>query len=81
VDFNSFLTILFYVLGSFTLDLIALIILVIIGLIIIAAIKLFLVLIPAVLVAIIVYLLTAGDLFWTGVAFLIVAALAIIARL
>lgn len=81
MDFNGFLMVLFYVLGSFTLDLVALIILVVIGLIIIAAIKLFLVLIPAVLVAIIVYLLTAGDLFWTGVAFLIVAALAIIARL
>jgi hypothetical protein len=64
-----------------TLDLTLLIILVVIGIIIIAAIKLFLVLIPAVLVALIVYFLTGGDLFWTGVAFLIVAALAIIARL
>ncbi len=81
MDFNSFLIVVFYVLGSFTFDLMALIVLVIIGLIIIAFIKLFLVLIPAVLIAIIVYLLTAGDLFWTGVAFLIVAALAIIARL
>jgi hypothetical protein len=64
-----------------TLDLTLLIILVVIGLIIIVAIKLFLVLIPAVLVALIVYFLTGGDLFWTGVAFLIVAALAIIAKL
>ena len=51
-----------------------LLILVIIGLIIIVLIKLFIVLIPAILVAIIVWFLTGGDLFWTGIAFLVVAA-------
>lgn len=66
-------------LGGF--DLGFLIILVIIGLIIIILIKLFLVLIPAILVAIVVYFLTAGDLFWTGVAFLVVAALSILSKL
>ncbi|MCW3996078.1 MAG: hypothetical protein NWE98_08035 [Candidatus Bathyarchaeota archaeon] len=66
-------------LGSFSLPL--LIILVIIGLIIIVLIKLFLVLIPAILVAIVVWFLTGGDLFWTGIAFLIVAALSLISKL
>ena len=66
-------------LGGF--DLTFLIVLVIIGLVIIVLIKLFLVLIPAIIVAIIVYFLTAGDLFWTGVAFLVVAALSILAKL
>lgn len=67
-------------LGLAGLDLAFLIILVIIGLVIIVLIKLFLVLIPAIIVAIIVYLLT-GDLFWTGIAFLIVAALSLISKL
>jgi hypothetical protein len=80
LDIN-FLNFLPLFLGSVAIDLTLLIILVIIGIIIIAAIKLFLVLIPAVLVALIVYFLTGGDLFWTGVAFLVVAALAIIAKL
>ncbi|MCW4003901.1 MAG: hypothetical protein NWE95_08330 [Candidatus Bathyarchaeota archaeon] len=68
-------------LGLGGLDLTFLIVLVIIGLIIIVLIKLFLVLIPAIIVAIIVYFLTSGDLFWTGVAFLVVAALSILAKL
>jgi hypothetical protein len=58
-----------------------LIILVVIGLIIIILVKLFLVLIPAILVAIVVYFLTAGDLFWTGIAFLVVAALSVLRKL
>jgi len=58
-----------------------LIVLVIIGLVIIVLIKLFLVLIPAILIAIIVYFLTGGDLFWTGIAFLVVAALSLIKKL
>ena len=58
-----------------------LIILVVIGLVIIILIKLFLVLIPAILVAIIVYFLTGGDLFWTGIAFLVVAALSLLSKL
>jgi hypothetical protein len=69
------------ILGSLGLDLTALVILVIIGLVIIVLIKLFLVLIPAIIVAIIVYFLTGGDLFWTGVAFLVVAALSLISKI
>lgn len=68
-------------LGLGGLDLTFLIVLVIIGLVIIILIKLFLVLIPAIIVAIIVYFLTSGDLFWTGIAFLIVAALSILSKL
>jgi hypothetical protein len=65
-------------LGGF--DIGFLIVLVIIGLIIIVLIRLFLVLIPAILVAIVVWFLT-GDLFWTVIAFLVVAALSILAKL
>ncbi len=68
-------------LGLGGLDLTFLIILVIIGLVIIVLIKLFIVLIPAILVAIVVYFLTGGDLFWTGIAFLVVAALSILSKL
>jgi hypothetical protein len=68
------------ILGNIGLDLTALVVLVIIGLIIIVLIKLFLVLIPAIIVAVIVWFLT-GDLFWTGIAFLVVAALSILAKL
>ncbi len=79
---NTFLmTIILFVLGNFTFDLTALIVLIIIGLIIIVLIKLFLVLIPAIIVAIIVWFLTCGNLFWTRIAFLIVPALSIIAKL
>ncbi len=74
------LTIVLSILGNLGLDLTALVILVIIGLVIIILIKLFLVLIPAILVAIAVWFLT-GDLFWTGIAFLVVAALSILAKL
>jgi hypothetical protein len=81
MDANIFLAVLSFVLGSFAFDLTALIILVIIGLIIIVFIKLFLVLIPAILIALLVYFLTGGDLFWTGIAFLIVAALSLLAKL
>jgi hypothetical protein len=66
-------------LGGF--DIGFLIVLVIIGLIIIILVKLFLVLIPAILVAVVVYFLTGGDLFWTGIAFLVVAALSILSKL
>jgi hypothetical protein len=80
MDTNIFLTVVFSILGSLTWGVLALIVLVVIGIIIIALIKLFLVLIPAIIVAVIVYFLTF-DLFWTGVAFLVIAALAIIAKL
>ena len=53
--------------------------LIIIGLIIIVLIKLFLILIPAIIIAAIVYFLT-GDLLWTGIAFLIVALISIVAK-
>ena len=68
------------ILGSLGLDLTALVILVIIGLVIIVLIKLFLVLIPAILVAALVWWFT-GDLFWAGIAFLVVAALSLFAKL
>lgn len=80
MDNTILLTIVLSILGSLGLDLTALVILVIIGLVIIVLIKLFLVLIPAILVAVVVYFLT-GDLFWTGIAFLVVAALSILAKL
>jgi hypothetical protein len=68
-------------LGLGSIDWVFLLILVIIGLVIIVLIKLFLVLIPAILVAILVWFLTGGDLFWTGVAFLVVALISIIAKI
>jgi len=68
------------ILGNLGLDLTALIVLIIIGIIIVVLIKLFLVLIPAILVAVVVYFLT-GDLLWTGIAFLIVAALSLLSKL
>ena len=61
-------------------DWVFLLVLVIIGLVIIVLIKLFLVLIPAILVALLVWFLTGGDLFWTGIAFVVVALLSIIAK-
>lgn len=81
--FAFFLAIAYSVLDSLGLtgfDIALFIILIIIGIIIIVLIKLFLVLIPAILVAIVVWLLT-GDLFWAGIAFLVVAALSILAKL
>ena len=68
-------------LGLGWLSLPLLFILIIIGLIIIVLIKLFLALIPAIIVATIVYFLSGHDLFWTGVAFVVVALLSIIARI
>ncbi len=78
-----FLTIIYSILSSLGLggfDIAFLIGLVIIGVIIIILIKLFLVLIPAILVAVVVWFLT-GDLLWTGIAFLVVAALSLLAKL
>jgi hypothetical protein len=68
------------VLGSLELDIIALIGLVILGLIIIFLIRLLLILIPAALVAFVVWYLT-GSLFWTGIAFLVIAALSILKKI
>jgi hypothetical protein len=84
MNFAILLTFIYSVLSSLGLggfDIGFLIVLVIIGLIIIILIKLFLVLIPAILVAVVVYFLTGGDLFWTGIAFLVVAALSILSKL
>ncbi len=80
MNFAMLLPILFYILG-YGISLTLLIILVIIGLIIIVLVKLFLVLIPAVLVAALVYFLTGGDLFWTGIAFVVVALLSLVPRI
>jgi hypothetical protein len=83
MNFAILMTLVYSVLSSLGLggfDIAFLVILVIIGLIIVILIKLFLVLIPAILVAVVVYFLT-GDLFWTGVAFLVVAALSILSKL
>lgn len=74
------LSMVYYVFGA-TLSLTFLIILIIIGLIVIILIRLFLVLIPAIIVAAIVYFVTGGDLFWTGIAFVVVALLSLIARI
>jgi hypothetical protein len=84
MDFSFFMLVTYSVLDSLglgSIDWVFLLILVVIGLVIIVLLKLFLVLIPAILVAIVVWFLTGGDLFWTGVAFLVVAALSIIAKL
>ncbi len=84
MDSSVFLAVIYSILDSFDiagLDITMLIVLIIIGLAIIVLIKLFLILIPAIIVAAIVYFLTSGDLFWTGIAFLMVAALSIIAKL
>jgi len=74
------LSIILAVLGSFEIDLVALVVLVIIGVIIIALIKLLLILIPAGLVAFAVWYFT-GNLLWTGIAFLVIAALSILKKL
>ena len=84
MNFGILLPIIFSILSSFGLGSLSipfLIVLVIIGLIIIILIKLFLVLIPAIIVAAIVYFFTGGDLFLTGIAFLIVALLSILAKI
>ncbi len=62
------------------IDIIVLIVLVIIGIIIIMLIRFLLMLIPAVLLALVVWFFT-GSLFWAGITFLIVAALSILKKL
>ena len=80
MNFEMLLPVAAYIFG-FGLSLILLIVLIIIGLLVIFFIRLFLILIPAVIVAAIVYFLTGGDLFWTGIAFLVVALLSLIVRI
>jgi hypothetical protein len=83
MNFSLIMLVIYSILDSLGLagfDWALLAILVIIGLVIIVLIKLFLVLIPAAIVAGIVWFLTGGDLFWTGVAFLVVALISIVFR-
>ncbi len=81
---DKVLAVLYAVLGIFDsiphFDIVALVILVIIGIIIILLIRLLLILIPAVLLALVVWFFT-GSLFWSGITFLIVAALSILKKL
>jgi len=82
MNFSFLMLVIYSILDSLGLagfDWALLAILVIIGLVIIVIIKLFLILIPAIIVAVIVWFLT-GDLFWTGIAFLVVALLSIVFR-
>ncbi|MDR0372949.1 MAG: hypothetical protein LBI79_05270 [Nitrososphaerota archaeon] len=67
--------------GIDTTILAILVILVIIGLVIIVLVKFFLILIPAILVAILVYFLTGGNMLWTGIAFLVVALLSLLRKI
>jgi hypothetical protein len=83
MNFGMLLGVIYSILSSLGLSWLnipLLIVLVIIGLIVIVLIKLFLVLIPAIIVAAIVYFFT-GDLLWTGVAFVVVALLSIVAKI
>ncbi len=68
------------VLGSLAADLILVAILIIIGIIIIVLIRLFIVFLPAVLLAIVVYLLTSS-IFWAGITFLVIAALSLLKKI
>lgn len=61
-------------------DLMGLIGLIIIGLAIIFVIRLLFMLIPAVLIAVVVWFIT-GSLWWAGIAFLIIAALSVLKKL
>jgi hypothetical protein len=83
MNFAMLMAVIYSILSSIGLggfDIGFLIVLIIIGLVIIILIKLFLVLIPAIIVAAIVYFLT-GDLFWTGIAFVVVALISIVAKI
>ena len=64
----------------FGFDVWGLIGLIILGLVIIFIIRLLLILIPAAIVAFVVWYLT-GNLWWTGIAFLVIAALSILKKL
>ena len=66
--------------ASSLFDLLGLIGLIIIGLVIIFVVRLLFVLVPAALVAFVVWFLT-GSLWWAGVAFLVIAALSIFKKL
>ena len=68
-------------LSSLGFSILGLIGLIIIGLVIILVVRLLFMLIPAALVAFIVYFLSGRDLWLTGVAFLVIAALSILKKL
>lgn len=62
-------------------DLLLLILLIAIGIAIIVVIaKIFLFILPAAIVALVVWWLTGGSLFWAGVAFLVVAFISLVRR-
>jgi hypothetical protein len=81
---DKIMAVIFAVMGIFDsipqFDLIALVVLVIIGIIIIMLIRFILMLIPAVLLALVVWFFT-GSLFWAGITFLVVAALSLLKKL
>ncbi|MCW4031482.1 MAG: hypothetical protein NWE80_03865 [Candidatus Bathyarchaeota archaeon] len=81
---DELLAIIYTVMGIFDrllqIDIIAVVVLIIIGIIIILLIRLLLMLIPAGLLALVVWFLT-GSPFWAGITFLIVAALSILKKL
>ena len=65
----------------FGFDLLGFVGLILLGLIIILIIQLLFMIIPAVIVALVVWYITGGDLLLTGVAFLIVAFLSVLKKL
>jgi membrane protein implicated in regulation of membrane protease activity len=65
----------------FGYDLLGLIGLIILALVIVFVIRMILILIPAAIVAFVVWFITNGNLWLTGVAFLVVAALSILKKL
>jgi len=81
---NTIMASIFVFLGFFDsfpqFDIISLIILVVIGIIIIMLVRLLLMFIPAVLLAIVVWIFT-GSLFWAGITFLVVATLSFLKKL
>ena len=64
----------------FGIDLLGLIVLIIIGVIVVFIIRLLFILVPAAIVAFIVWFLT-GSLWWAGITFLAIAALSILKKL
>jgi hypothetical protein len=81
---DRLLAVIYAVMGIFDsipqIDIIALVVLVIIGIIIIMLLRFILMLIPAVLLALVVWFFT-GSLFWAGITFLIVAAFSLLKKL
>ncbi|MCJ7470878.1 hypothetical protein MUO74_10400 [Candidatus Bathyarchaeota archaeon] len=67
--------------SMFGYDLLGLIGLIILALVIVFVIRMILILIPAAIVAFVVWFITDGNLWLTGVAFLVVAALSILKKL